>query len=58
MIVQNAEFAQEMFPGQILDYSAECQANELPGDPRIVAFPRDPKPHEVTDKAWVREHWV
>ena len=58
MIVLNADFAQEEFPGLILDFSSECNSDELPGKPSIVAFPRDPKPHEVTDKAWVKQHWV
>ncbi len=58
MLVRDAEFVQELFPGQVLDYTADCQDDQLPPDTRIVAFPRSPKPHEVTSKAWVQEHWV
>ena len=58
MMVQNAEFVQELFPGQVLDYTAECQDDQLQDGTRIVAFPRDPKPHEVTHKAWMQLHWV
>jgi len=56
MIVKNAEFVQDTFPGEIKDYLAECLP-ELPPNTGIVAFPRDPKPHEV-DTPWVKEHWI
>ena len=58
MIVVGSEFVQNVFPGQLPDFMAECQ-NSLPENARIVAFPRNPKPHEVADKVdWVKEHWI
>lgn len=56
MVVQNSEFVQDLFPGQIVDYLAECK-DSLPENAAIVAFPRDPKPHEVTE-GWIPEYWV
>ena len=60
MLVRNAELVQEIVPGQLIDYSQHFRVNkatELPPDCRIVAFPRNPKPHEIDD-AWVAEHWT
>lgn len=56
MVVQNSEFVQDLFPGKIVDYLAECK-EILPQEAAIVAFPRDPKPHEVTE-GWIPEYWV
>jgi hypothetical protein len=56
MCVRHAEFVQDMFPGEVVDYLEEC-SEELPEGAKIVAFPRDPKPHEV-DTPWVKEHWM
>lgn len=58
MMVENSEFIQEIYPGQVLDFTSECQGDILPENTRIVAFPRDPKPHEVTEKQWMKQHWV
>lgn len=58
MIVRHANFVQEVCPGAVADFTNDCQADQLAGNPAIVAFPRDPKPHEVTDRAWVRENWL
>jgi hypothetical protein len=58
MIVKQAEFVQDHFPGEISDYLADCLHEELPKNTKIVAFPRDPKPHEVTGVyPWVLQNW-
>jgi len=57
MTVRNSEFVQDLFPGQIRDYTADCTGDTLPPDTRIVAFPRDPKPHEVKNCQWLDSHW-
>lgn len=58
MLVQNADYIQEICPNKVLDYTSHCQRDELPEECAIVAFPRSPKPHEVVDRhPWVTEHW-
>ena len=60
MLVWNAELVQQVVPGHLIDYSQHFRVNkgtELPPDCRIVAFPRNPKPHEIED-SWAAEHWV
>lgn len=60
MLVQNAQIVQKMVPGQLIDYSycfREHKMKDLPPDCRIVAFPRNPKPHEIPDE-WAKKHWV
>ena len=59
MHVQNADILQETCPDQILDYTTFCMHDELPENCRVVAFPRTPKPHEITDKwPWVNKYWI
>jgi hypothetical protein len=58
MIVQRAQFVQEIYPNLVSDFVAECKEKGLDGQTRIVCFPRDPKPHEVADLPWVQQHWV
>jgi hypothetical protein len=55
MTVHNSDFVQDCFPGQFLDYVSCCQ-DDVPADCRIVAFPRDPKPHEAK-AGWIQELW-
>jgi hypothetical protein len=47
------------FPGQILSYKVEVQGKEghALDDARIVYFHGVPKPHEIPDEPWVKEHW-
>ncbi len=57
-IVKNADFIQEVYKGKVLDYNTYCKDSEvLPELGAIIAFPRDPKPHECKEK-WVSEHWI
>lgn len=56
MNVKNSEYVQEVFPGEVRDYLGECE-NELIQGTRIVAFPRDPKPHEVKE-GWIVDYWI
>ena len=56
MLVWNAQIVQEIAPGQLIDYSQHFEQNkntELSADCRIVAFPRNPKPHEIDDE-WAK----
>ena len=56
MLVLNAELLQKVIPGQLIDYSQHFKVNgnsKLPEDCRIVAFPRNPKPHEIDDE-WAK----
>ncbi len=56
MMVRNADFLQEVFPNQIVDYLSSCQ-EKLAVDARIVCFPRNPKPDSCSS-AWIKEHWI
>lgn len=55
MTVANADYVQEYLPGQFLDYCSFCQ-EIVPEGCRIVAFPRDPKPHEAK-APWIQDLW-
>jgi len=60
MLVHNATLCQKARPGQILDYMQTFVQNketQVPADCRVIAFPRQPKPHEITD-AWAASLWV
>ena len=58
MVVPSAHLLQDMHPELFVDYRQACRGRAAP-PPRaaVVCFPRSPKPHEVTELAWVREHW-
>jgi hypothetical protein len=56
MMVLNSEFIQDVWPGEVKDYLAECKES-LPEGTKIIAFPRDPKPHEFPSE-WIRDWWV
>ena len=55
MMVDGADFVQQMYPGQIVDFRKECTEN-VPEGARIVCFPLDPKPH-TCGAPWVRDAW-
>lgn len=58
MCVQNADIIQELCPDEVLDYNSHCQQDILPKNCRVVAFPRNPKPHEIKNKwDWVQIYW-
>jgi hypothetical protein len=56
LMVKNATLLQKKYPDQIVDYCLKCKEG-LPASAKIVCFPRNPKPHELT-APWVKEHWV
>lgn len=59
MLVWNADIVQNLCPDLVLDYMNHCRKDELPDTCAIVAFPRNPKPHEITGKwKWVDKYWV
>ena len=43
MTINNADFVQKLYPGKVIDFSADAQ-NELPKDSAVVCFARKPKP--------------
>ena len=60
MLVHDAQIIQQLVPGQLIDYSQHFIQNkqkDLPANCRIVAFPRNPKPHEISDE-WAKHHWI
>jgi len=56
MVILNSEFIQEKFPGEVKDYLAECKES-VPKGTKIIAFPRDPKPHEHPSE-WIKDLWI
>ena len=53
---RTVDIIQDIFPGRIVSYKADCQGQGLPDKARIVCFHGDPKPHQVKDD-FIREHW-
>src|SRR5207302_304818 len=52
----DADFFQDLYPGQVLSYKLHCQKRPpFPGS-RIVCFHGIPRPHEVSDLPWM-EAW-
>lgn len=59
---------QKAFPGQIVEYKANCcgmvkeglpdgkGGGRLPPNARVICFPLEPKPHEV-EEDWVQLLW-
>ena len=56
MMVQNAGFLQDLYPGEILDYNNHCKTDVLPDNCKIVCFPRAPKPHQCSHQ-WLLQFW-
>lgn len=56
MMVKNADFLQDLYPNQILDYLKGAK-NGIEKETRIVCFPRTPKPDSYPSE-WIREHWI
>ncbi|CAD8105564.1 unnamed protein product [Paramecium sonneborni] len=56
MIVENAEFLQDIYPTQISDFVFECKQS-VPKNTRIVTFPRMPKPDSYPAE-WIKEYWI
>jgi hypothetical protein len=48
--------AQECFPG-VYSYKVHVQDGKLPDDARLVCFHGRPRPHEVIEPLWMKEHW-
>ncbi|CAD8098711.1 unnamed protein product [Paramecium primaurelia] len=56
MIVENADFLQDIYPTQISDFVFECK-EQVPQNTRIVTFPRMPKPDSYPAE-WIKEKWI
>jgi hypothetical protein len=53
MLVWDASIIQKSLPGQVIDYMqtfVKEKQTSVPSDCRVIAFPRQPKPHEITDE--------
>jgi len=57
IMVENADFLQNIFPGQILEYRRDVTNNEVPPNGRIVNFPLHPKPNHLINKQWIKQNW-
>ena len=64
MCAPGADALQDLFPGQLVEYAADCRGRAEGGDgrppdgARVVNFPLEPKPHAVVASTpWVAEHW-
>jgi len=57
-LVKNADFIQDEFEGKVLDYNTNCKnRDQLPELGSIIAFPRNPKPHECKE-IWIEKYWI
>lgn len=56
MTINNADFLQEVYPGQIVDFLADA-SEKLPQNSRVVCFARKPKPEDYPAE-WVKEYWI
>lgn len=56
MMVKNADFLQDIYPNQILDYLSHCK-EKVDLQTRVVCFPRVPKPDSYPSE-WIRNHWI
>lgn len=57
-MIKNSDFVQTEFPKLVLDYNTYCKdKEELPSDGAIIAFPRNPKPHECKE-TWISKYWI
>lgn len=45
------------FPGLVESYKGKIKKDGL-GDCRIVYHHGDEKPHQLTDQAWIKQHWL
>lgn len=48
-----AEFFQDLYPGQCLSYKVHCAKNGPLPNARVICFHGDPRPHEVADLPWM-----
>ena len=51
---------QDLYPGQLVEYKHAVLrgSGAVPPGAALVNFPLEPKPHEVAEEAWMKEHWV
>lgn len=62
---QERKYWQDLFPNQVISFKVHCMENKrewksnsiLPNDTRVVCFHGLPRPHEVANHAWMKEHW-
>jgi hypothetical protein len=54
--VKGADRLQDLFPGKIVSYKADC-GNGLPEGAAICAFHGHPKPHELDKDSWAGKIW-
>lgn len=53
------DFLQTLFPGSILSYKVNLRRNgdKIPENCRLISCHGHPKPHELTDQRFIKEHW-
>ena len=57
LLVKNADFIQDLYKGKVLDYNSHCKNKEqIPENCSIIAFPRNPKPHQCSE-TWIFLFW-
>ena len=61
MMVENADIIQKLYPKQAIDFKTHIRdsgLDKVPSTARIINFPLNPKPHQVTNIEWVRKFWI
>ena len=57
LTVSNADYWQELLPGQLVSYKVHCsESGEKPDNARVICFHGKPDPHEVEDE-WIVSNW-
>lgn len=48
----------DLVPGQVISYKRDVRRQDvLPADARVVSFHGKPRPHQLPDDHWIRQHW-
>lgn len=61
--VDDLRYWQRELPGQVISYKRHVQNNKgtserIPSGARVISCHGRPRPHQMTDIQWVKEHWV
>ncbi len=56
MTIKNADFLQDHFEGQVVDFLSQAKEN-IPEGSSVVCFARKPKPEDYPAE-WIRKYWV
>jgi hypothetical protein len=52
-----ADIWQDIYPGKIVSYKADNCDKTVPEGASIVCFHGEPKPYDVANIPWMKEHW-